>query len=173
MVQALSAFPKATLLRGHRLSHESSGASPASSRYTSCPKQKTEPKFCHDIARGRDLPQARDLTHARLQRVTICTEPVVFLEAHKETRTVGSTDFSGSILTETKNTAAYSTVSQLCVGKCFHILSLKISPIHIFLVCYPLGSLKSLLLQSQIAQGQKSQDIVWMDLLQNTGYFIS
>lgn len=120
MVQALSAFPKATLLRGHKLSHESSSASPAPSCYTSfLPKTKKahKPEFCYDIARGHDLPQPRDLTHARLQRVTICTEPVFFLEAPKETRTVGSTDFSGSILSETKNITAYSLVIQLCVEK--------------------------------------------------------
>lgn len=141
----------------------------------SCPKQRKphKPEFCYDIARGHDLPQPRDLTHARLQRVTICTEPVFFLEAPKETRTVGSTDFSGSILSETKNIAAYSIVIQLFVEKKFpHSEFENLSCSH-FLFCLPFGSLKSLLLQSQRAQGQKSHDIVWMDLLQNTGYFIS
>jgi len=100
------------------------------------------------VARRLGLPQPQDLSCGRLQRVRVCTEPAVFLEAHKEARSVGSTDFAGSICAEIKNPAAYSIVSQQCVEKFPHSESENLFYLH-FLVCYPFGSLKSLLLQSQ------------------------
>lgn len=92
-------------------------------------------------------------------------ETAVFLEAHKEIRTVESTDFAGSIHAETKSPAAYNTVSQQCVGKMFPRSKFENLSYSRFLVCYPFVLLNSLLLRSQRAQGQRSQDIAWRDFL--------